>query len=640
MEPPLVTLPITVCITSFNTAGKLYGKGHWFGKDIDVDFIDEVLRGNDNVPLWKHDVLVFCLQESHMSFNLWNIVKRSLSGDIGQYGENGDDILQDIHMELKHYGFTLFKYQDEPGYGKEWRRGLRLAVFSKIPDIKLTAHDFVPCVNYESTSGKGMIAMEMLVDGMRVSFTNAHLPFEAKKESQGLQERTECMKLAGTSIVDADVEFLIGDLNFRTTRPGGEEGRRNDAWKTYQRPTDELGRLMGNAGDINRWLEIDPTYGPTCSLTSNRTQNEMTPANFDWYKGKEENAVTKRTPSYCDRILYRIRNGTYNVENIGMRRVDAGNIKYSDHAVVQASFMLRRNAPSPVRHVPSDPRTSLEATGLFSKRPTNVVVSEVVPASRLKETEPVPRSIASSLQNDITASKDCRQKGGVYCSKCYLPCPEKNGYYSYSNEACRPRSEICPPSSRKGRSDPLQNGKITQQQEILQINAKDTKDRELLAARRQALEKDDEDDDDEDDDDRDEFKAVAPVRRPISTTTSNVLITPSSQKETEPVPRSMASSLQNDITASKDCRQKGGVYCSKCYLPCPEKKGYYSYSDEACRPRSEICPPSSRKGRSTLLKNEETTHQKNINIGTMNMKNIELPRQVPKDNDEDDEWDA
>ena len=367
----------SISITSFNASGQRYGEGHSFGRNVKIDFIDAILSGGEHKEddLRRKDIIVVCEQESHMTIQK-NIIKgagRFINLlNAPTYGERGDDIIRELDNELKKDGFTMYQYNEAIGLGKAGRRGLRIAVFAK-SKIQCESHSFQPCPNWNASTlnpkemfsnwnPKGMVSITVGIDPLlpgtkplMISFTNAHLPFEAANgEDQGLAARMECLELANAikskkdgTIKVIDVEFLIGDLNFRTTR---NENDPKEDFLMYDPSQDQFGSCQ-TCGGTNTWKEFPVSYAPTCRLRDGRDQQTISPATFQWAKDG-----VKRLPSYCDRILYRV-NGAHTVQNTGNRRIDTGTISYSDHAVIQLNVVL--DTP-PLRPEPKDPEYHID----------------------------------------------------------------------------------------------------------------------------------------------------------------------------------------------------------------------------------------------------------------------------------------
>ena len=320
-----------ISVITFNTGGVRFGRD-----GIPIDFLDTWFTNRDTV-----DVYVVCLQESHMS------IRQALAKSDG--GESlGDDILIEARHRYLLDKFERVVYHEQVGWGVEMRRGLRIAVFAKratvdFKDVHTT--DFVPCAFFRDTvtGGKGAIAVHATIGGVPLSFTNAHLPFEATAPRQGVQERFECLQKITKKVTKAHpdrVAFLAGDLNFRV------EAHPGDTWEQLQSFRPERDQLT--SGHAQRlalpWLEEAPSYPPTCRLrTGGDRRWEAKQEHYNlWKNDNQQKASARRTPSYCDRILYRCAADTA-CSVVRIRRIDTGNMNYSDHAAVQNDFRISRS---------------------------------------------------------------------------------------------------------------------------------------------------------------------------------------------------------------------------------------------------------------------------------------------------------
>lgn len=313
---------VKIGVTSFNAAGQRFGDKHTM-ENIEIDFIDAMV----DTDLVTMDILVFCMQESHMS-----MLRNPLRTNV--YGQPGDDILSMIGKRLDAYGFNLLVYHEAAGYGVELRRGLRMAIFikHKVHVSKTAKYDFQPCDKYALSWGKGTLAISVIINETSILFTNGHLPFSPNSTDQGLQERISCMRMLDENRRKFDAEFLIGDLNFRTITLENEMGHMDADWFKFKSDRDQLASCPDCF--TPGWSECPISYEPTCRLSHNRLQTSVnSTASYDWAK-QRAGKTSKRTPSYCDRILYRGK-----VRCIDkVRRIDAGNMIHSDHAAIQSSF--------------------------------------------------------------------------------------------------------------------------------------------------------------------------------------------------------------------------------------------------------------------------------------------------------------
>ena len=114
--------------------------------------------------------------------------------------------------------------------------------------------------------------------------------------------------------IDNDFWFIFGDLNFRIVLPIDECMRyikENNVAKL--REHDQLLEILTHNKNIK---ESEINFLPTFKLK----------------RGKGEYNISKRVPSWCDRIIYK------NSDKIKTLAYDSVNINYSDHYPVIAIF--------------------------------------------------------------------------------------------------------------------------------------------------------------------------------------------------------------------------------------------------------------------------------------------------------------
>ena len=277
-------------------------------------------------------------------------------------------------------------------------RGLRMSIYAKndlakailANDLDLAKDLQGPLVRThvhgsKFTRGKGAIAIyfRLPLKHRMVNFAvmNAHLPFDSKslidtvvkqqpmiRHNAVLEQDQAYNDIYRALISDLPIKMTsvlyMGDLNYRVTPLSEQEyaqvfsssagasttvslaksllmSRMHDDKAVYRRLYKEYDELLEemNKGNIYPLLEgIDnegPAFLPTCKLYKNR------PDLVSISDAASEGGIFKtgvlhqRTPSWCDRILYR------GVDCEEYDRYDHGTtMKQSDHAAVIASFSL------------------------------------------------------------------------------------------------------------------------------------------------------------------------------------------------------------------------------------------------------------------------------------------------------------
>nr|QBK87239.1 MAG: uncharacterized protein LCMAC201_01410 [Marseillevirus LCMAC201] len=275
---------------------------------------------------------------------------------------------------LSGWGVTTYK-----ALKNEWDyrpRGLRLAIFKR-KDLKLeitgvdTAEMVCPSFKDWVTSGKGCVVVNLHTSLGSFAFLNIHLPFSSRSIIQNPEHKVNrhsavmwqahCLRKLYEDILkmyQPDYLFLFGDLNFRVqirTETGAKEIAQKifedpDYIKELIREADELQLLFDYAkyasdsvsGEekLNRLIPIlsegvnnsGPVFLPTCKLKQGRKKITM-----NSYKLGRQN---HRTPSWCDRILFKQFQSNGEICCILYDYWEYGTMTLSDHAAVIGVYRI------------------------------------------------------------------------------------------------------------------------------------------------------------------------------------------------------------------------------------------------------------------------------------------------------------
>ncbi|BGP37993.1 hypothetical protein JCM10449v2_001920 [Rhodotorula kratochvilovae] len=231
----------------------------------------------------------------------------------------------------------------------------RHAVKSRIRD--LAAHRIKTGFN-EAYGNKGSILLRLVLDDSSFCFVNSHLaagkthPAERERDLIEILDAnpvfprpSECTHRAyvgggdGTQVSDAEMVFFVGDLNFRIDLPREEVLQTLTSSDSPQDgiarllPHDELTRLRRTSPSfrLRSFSEAPLTFPPTYK--------------YDHRSGRYDTSAKQRTPSWCDRVLWRAeRPASVVCESYGRFEADI-----SDHRPVAASFSVQVRKADPVR---------------------------------------------------------------------------------------------------------------------------------------------------------------------------------------------------------------------------------------------------------------------------------------------------
>jgi hypothetical protein len=316
----------SILIITFNTESKKYSTNNC------GDFFQEIFDKNKDP-----DMIVICLQES--------------SGF-------GDSILDSFRKCYTKY----CKISDESilSVGKEGFRGLR--TFILLNEKYINKYGFTIETNHIRTLSKGSICTMLNFKNLSLSFMNSHLSFKKNKgTNQGLEERKNDFESfykdhytkLGKNFTKS-LQFFIGDLNFRNNIcEHGYVSSQIAQYKSFidiipdiYKKCDQLYQLLNSKDEKDKFYtnftegvrkNIQNGEGikfePTCKLKKGRKENQI---KYDLYPNEY-----KRTPSWCDRILYS-KNPTNNffIKCFNYDSIDSGLTFQSDHSLVYGYYEI------------------------------------------------------------------------------------------------------------------------------------------------------------------------------------------------------------------------------------------------------------------------------------------------------------
>ncbi|KAF7593481.1 hypothetical protein BBP40_011487 [Aspergillus hancockii] len=198
---------------------------------------------------------------------------------------------------------------------------------------------------------KGALILRFTLDDSSLCFVNCHLAagqsqtahrnndIAAILEAESLPAETSLTARAdrfvsggdGSMIMDHEICILNGDLNYRIDSiPRNviiEDVRNNNLTKLLERDQLLASRRKNPGFRLRSFIEAPITFAPTYK--------------YDVGTDDYDTSDKKRSPAWCDRILYR---GIGRVKQLEYRRHE---VRASDHRPVSASFKLRVKTVSP-----------------------------------------------------------------------------------------------------------------------------------------------------------------------------------------------------------------------------------------------------------------------------------------------------
>jgi hypothetical protein len=196
---------------------------------------------------------------------------------------------------------------------------------------------------------KGSIAVRFIYDDSSICFVNCHL---AAGQRQVKERNTDVAKILdntvfprtdsswdnyegvythggdGTMVLDHEIVFFSGDLNYRISLPRNEvldaiESAKENEDYSHLLKYDQLSKQMSNNPGfrLRSFREDVPNFAPTYK--------------YDPGKDIYDTSEKKRTPSWCDRILY------FGTNIIKQEHYSRYECKISDHRPISGAFRIR-----------------------------------------------------------------------------------------------------------------------------------------------------------------------------------------------------------------------------------------------------------------------------------------------------------
>lgn len=132
----------------------------------------------------------------------------------------------------------------------------------------------------------------------------------------------------GSQILDHEICILNGDLNYRIdTVPRDtviNRIRRNELAALLERDQINVSRRRVSGFRLSPFIELPITFPPTYK--------------YDLHTDNYDTSEKKRSPAWCDRVLYR---GVGRVKQLEYRRHDGVGLRVSDHRPVSGLFKIR-----------------------------------------------------------------------------------------------------------------------------------------------------------------------------------------------------------------------------------------------------------------------------------------------------------
>ncbi|XP_066491252.1 inositol polyphosphate 5-phosphatase K isoform X1 [Tiliqua scincoides] len=192
-------------------------------------------------------------------------------------------------------------------------QGLLLLIFAKrvhVPFIRDIKSQFTRTGLYGYWGNKGGVAIRMSLYGHTVCFLNCHLPAHMENLEQRLDDFERILEMqefegeAIPSILDHDILFWFGDLNFRIEDFGLHFIREsiNNSRLSLLWEKDQLNMAKKTEAFLQEFIEGPLKFKPTYKfdLYSNEYDTRGQKSLF-WFNGK------KRKPAWTDRILWRVK---------------------------------------------------------------------------------------------------------------------------------------------------------------------------------------------------------------------------------------------------------------------------------------------------------------------------------------------
>ncbi|KAI9880882.1 MAG: hypothetical protein M1830_010477 [Pleopsidium flavum] len=323
----------------------------------DANFFREVLQSED-----PPDILVFGFQE------LVDLEDKKLTAKSFFKGSKKKDSSEQEHMSRQyrawrdHITRCIEDYMpsDQPYHLLHTASlvGLFTCVF-----VKQSEHKRVRNINGSEVKrgmgglhgNKGALILRFLLDDSSICFINCHLAagqtqtvhrnndIAAILETDTLPaERDPSLRIDmfvgggdGTLILDHEICILNGDLNYRIDTMGRDTVvnavKTNNLGKLLERDQLLLSRKRNPGFRLRAFSESPVTFSPTYK--------------YDVGTDNYDSSEKRRSPAWCDRILYR---GVGRIKQTEYRRHE---VRASDHRPVSGTFKFRIKTITPIKRV-------------------------------------------------------------------------------------------------------------------------------------------------------------------------------------------------------------------------------------------------------------------------------------------------
>lgn len=201
------------------------------------------------------------------------------------------------------------------------------------------------CIYKNGSCTKPSVGFGTIIKGQKIIFVGSHLPINPKEKSLGYDDRVKAMKKIKTEVIDniaktiggANTIFWGGDMNFRIIDKKEQlsELLANDKTSLGFGEHDFTPVIKNNTNERNSILNT------TCRLI------ELTKNDYSITKSIKRIHDTKRSPSYCDRILFQgnFEPSSYKSWPDKDTSVYPESIAYSDHepVVLEGNIIINTN---------------------------------------------------------------------------------------------------------------------------------------------------------------------------------------------------------------------------------------------------------------------------------------------------------
>lgn len=343
----LISLSYSDTCVNFIKAIGGFAENKTLPKQINVKVLSWNIGINQNTPdQWKHiiqswpelinkdyDILFLALQEDY--------------NENSKYGQLGQTICDYL------YDFNCYKYTvDGPPFNQLSKKQMPFSVKAFVFTKKILG---IPKINKQQTCFQSKLSIcTKATAGISVEFPNhnfifmsSHLPFKPSSTDLGYSKRVQAMEQSVKWVFNKlrnnkpYTAFWAGDMNFR----------RDAATDKLSTVPDQLDYMIKY--NPLGFVEYDRNFPPTCKLfESSKKQNIASCRKYSTNPLNKESIISnppscynmdthsgKRTPSHCDRILYR---SSYRLPQINKYTswTDNNAINNSDHNAIVLSATI------------------------------------------------------------------------------------------------------------------------------------------------------------------------------------------------------------------------------------------------------------------------------------------------------------